>query len=97
LISTAFHQRPLLDQNDGYHKHCAVLQREWEGFAKKKSRNGKEIVQEIHISETFVPVLYVLVTSMKLHVCQAKAYCGGMKYFQARHIIILPLHNHMLQ
>jgi hypothetical protein len=42
----------------------------------KNIRHGKEVVREIHISGMFVPVLYVLVTiSMKLHVCQAKAYC----------------------
>jgi hypothetical protein len=46
------------------------------------------LLKEIHVSESFTLVLYVLVTSMKLHECQAKVYFSGVKCFQARHIII---------
>jgi hypothetical protein len=56
----------------------------------------KKLLKEIHVSESFMLVPCVLVTSVKLRVCQAKAYCGGVKCFQARHTIILPLYNHML-
>jgi hypothetical protein len=45
------------------------------------------------MSESFVLLLYVVVTSVKGNMCQAKAYCGGVKYFQARLIIILPWHR----
>jgi hypothetical protein len=43
MISTAFHQRPPLDQNREYYKCCAILQKEWEEFAKKKKRAGMEM------------------------------------------------------
>jgi hypothetical protein len=56
----------------------------------------KKLLKEIHISESFMLALSALVTSVKLHVCQAKAFFGAVKCFQARHVIILPLHDHML-
>jgi hypothetical protein len=36
LISTAIHQRLLLDQNHDYYKCHAVWKKEWEEFAKKE-------------------------------------------------------------
>jgi hypothetical protein len=49
LISTAFHQRPLLDQNHDFYKCSAVLQKEWEEFAKKAEMEKKLFKESISV------------------------------------------------
>ena len=64
-------------------QHAAVLRKEWEEAAKEAGM-GK-IVKYDHTNESFMLVLSVIVTTVKLNVCQAKAYRDDVKYCQAKH------------